>query len=120
MGPFLQVLIASIGFGAGAEAVRQYRVVKASRRLRDYVERNSGFWTDRRILEFEYAFVAFWLGIPWTAIVLAVATNGRLGWTFLSMLGYPLGIYLIQFGLNALVNNPELRQGGRKRAKLDG
>lgn len=120
MNTFVQILIAAAGFGAGGEAMRQYRGFKARRRLRDYSERNSGFWTDRRIYGAEYAFMSFWLGGPWLMIVLAVNTNGVLAWTFLTMLGYPLGIYLLVYGLNAPVSNRASQRAARKQAMQDG
>lgn len=107
-------MIASVGFGAGAEAMRRYRGFKATRRARPYDERNAGFWTDRKIYQAEYAFMAIWLGAPWLMIVLAVQTNGRLEWTYLTMLGYPLGIYILLAGLNApLINSRTSRKAGR-------
>jgi len=100
--------------------MRQYRSFKARRRTRDMAERNSGFWTDRRLFEAEYALMSLWLGVPWTMIVLAVATNHRLEFTYLAMLGYPIGVYLLVFGLNMPVNNRAQRQAGRRREKPGG
>lgn len=112
MPTWLNILIACIGFGAGSEAIRRYRAYKQRRRASDPIDRNNGFWTDRRISEAEYAFIAVLLGAPWTMIVLAVATNGRLEWTYLALLGFPLGIYLIMYGMNA----PSVIGGDREGA----
>lgn len=50
-----QIFVACVGFGAGGEAVRQYRAAKVRRRSMTALERNAGFWTDRRFLAAEIA-----------------------------------------------------------------
>lgn len=94
------IFVAAIGLGAGGEAIRRYRAFKQRRREMPYVERNAGFWTDKRLYLSEAAFCAIAAGAPFTAIVLAVWTNGRFEYVYLALLAYAFFIFLMMRALN--------------------
>ena len=94
------IFVAAIGFGAGGEGFRRYRRFK-NRRCQIAPEvRNAGFWTDGRLYLAEFAFCALFAGIPWTAITLAVWTNGSFVYSYAALLTYPAFILLLMRGLN--------------------
>ena len=95
-----KILIACIGFGFGAEAVRRYRAFKTRRWEQPAQQRNAGFWTDRRLYRAEAAFCALSLGAPFTGIILAVWTNQRFETAYLAVVAYPLAIYVLMSSLN--------------------
>lgn len=93
------IFIAAIGFGAGWEALRRYREFKARRAIIPYITRNSGFWTDLRLYRAEAIFSSIAMGAPWTAIILAVSTNGNLWLTYASVLAYTGAVYILMSSL---------------------
>lgn len=101
VGQWWHIVIAAIGFGAAGEAIRRYRMFKAKRRARPIAVRNAGFWTDLRLLEAEVVVTSSALGAAWTPIILAVNTNRVIEWTYVSVVLFPIGVYLILYGLNA-------------------
>jgi len=97
---FWKILIAAIGFGVGGELIRQYRRYKARRRERSFAERNAGFWTDRRVYRAEALFCAAAMAFPFTAIILAVWTNGSVVAVYAAILVYAFAVYLLMSALN--------------------
>jgi hypothetical protein len=97
---FIQIAIASIGFGAGAEAVRRYRLFKARRRGLPTAERNAGYWTDRKLYRVEAIVAAIVLAIPWTAFAILIPINRPVWVMSLVLLSYALAIYILLSNLN--------------------
>lgn len=95
-----KILIACVGFGAGGEALRQYRGFKARRRATPREVRNAGFWTDKRLYQAEALFAAAALAVPFTAITMAVNTNESPAASYVALLAYPFAIYLLMRGMN--------------------
>ena len=100
MEPWLKILIACIGFGAGAEALRRYQQWKSRRRDRPYAERNAGFWTDGRVYLAEAAVVFVFIAPPFTFLVFVLSTNQGLWQAMLGMLAYVAFGFLLMRGLN--------------------
>ncbi|HEU5018596.1 MAG TPA: hypothetical protein VFT69_11575 [Pseudolabrys sp.] len=94
------LFVAAIGLGAGGEAIRRYRAFKQRRRGIPYAERNAGFWTDKRLYLSEAAFSALVAALPFTAIILAVATNNNLWFVYLAIVAYAFFIFLMMRALN--------------------
>lgn len=95
-----KILIAAIGFGAGGEAVRQYRGFKARRRAAPYEQRNAGFWTDKRVYLAEAVFCAAAMAIPFTAIVLFMSIGRPIWVGYVGLLGYAASVFILMRSLN--------------------
>ncbi|HEX8412856.1 MAG TPA: hypothetical protein VF637_03100 [Sphingomicrobium sp.] len=100
MNTFVQILIASVGFGTGMEGVGQYRRFKARRRIQAFAERNSGFWTDRRLYRAEASLAAIALAMPWTAFAVFIPIDRPMWVMTLVLLSYALAIYVLISNLN--------------------
>jgi hypothetical protein len=94
------IFVAAVGFGAGGEAMRRYRRFKNRRRTIPREVRNAGFWTDGRLYLAELVFSAMLLAIPWTAVLMAVATNHNLWLNFVALLTYPAAIFIFMRNMN--------------------
>jgi hypothetical protein len=117
---FFGILIASVGFGAGAEGMRQYQMFKARRRLRDYAERNAGFWTDLRLYLAEIMGAAIALAPPWGAIIMLTSSDRPVWVTPLLLPPYVIAILIIVRGLNRPVNTPASQPTARRRERRAG
>lgn len=98
MDTWLKVLISAVGFGAGAEALRQYQAWKSRRLDRPREVRNAGFWTDKRLLWTETWLVFGIVGLPFT--VLAMASSWSLWQSYGVLLAYAGFSFLLVRGLN--------------------
>jgi len=97
-----KILIACIGFGAGGEALRQYRAFKRRRRAISRGVRNSGFWTDKKLFQAEALASAMALAVPFCAII-PLITAGRDNWwlySYPALVVYAGAIYLLMRGVN--------------------
>jgi len=97
MDTWLKVLISVVGFGAGAEALRQYQQWKTRRYER--TDRNVGFWTDARVLWVEAIVVFAIAAIPFTIIVLMMSDRG-LSFSYAGLLAYAVFSFTLLRGLN--------------------
>ena len=90
-----------VGMGFLCDLIRQYRGFKHRRRARPYVERNAGFWTDRKIIRVEAVFCCLWVAVPWSGIILFVALDRPIWVLYLCLLTYALAVWVAMAGLNA-------------------
>ncbi len=97
---WVKVLVACIAFGAGAEAFRQYRMFKASRRQLPYEARNRGPLTDKRLYQAELVAFALLYAIPHTGIVLFVSADRPI-WVLYALIAvFPLIVIAMVAGIN--------------------
>lgn len=96
MDTWLKVLISAVGFGAGAEALRQYQAWKSRRLDRPREVRNAGFWTDKRLLWAETWAVFAFVAAPFTAFMWIA----RPDLTYFGLLAYAGFSFLLIRGLN--------------------
>lgn len=101
MADLFTIFVAAIGFGAGGEGIRRYRAFKNKRRETPYAERNSGFWTDRKLYASEAILSAAFLAAPWSGILYLLASDRPIGVFYLALLTYPVAIYLFMRNMNA-------------------
>lgn len=97
MDTWLKVLISVVGFGAGAEAARQYQQWKTRRYER--ADRNTGFWTDKRILWCETCLVFAVVAAPFT-IIIGFAFDRGLMLPYVMILVYAAFSFVLLRGLN--------------------
>lgn len=70
---FLPILAASFGGGIAYISMEKWRSYKAKRRSMTAAERNSGFWTDGRVLAAEIVAFGLLFGFPLYGMALMLA-----------------------------------------------
>ncbi len=94
-----KIIVAAIGFGAGAEILRRYQRWKSRRRDQPTAVRNAGLVTDARLLWVETIVIFAVVAVPFTILVAALFTRGL--WpSYAGLLAYAAFSFLLLRGLN--------------------
>lgn len=93
-----KIIVAAIGFGAGAEGLRRYQRWKSRRRDQPPHVRNAGFWTDARLLWAETVIVFALVAAPFTAATML--SSWSVSRVYFVLLAYVAFSFLLLRGLN--------------------